>query len=119
MLAQLDTHMQKITRAPCAPRWWKEMKSLINYFSVIPKSSNVRSLPNPNDPFSKTISPSTVATVNAQAGSIVEKHDTMSTNKQSERGPYLHLTPAQKSKLAKEHETRVTKTLRYYAKSSA
>ena len=64
------------------------------------------------------MSPSTIATVNAKVGPIVEKHDTTNVNKESERGPYLHLTPAQKYQVGKRAaETGVTKTLRYYAKN--
>ena len=85
------------------------MKSLLNYFSVVLKSSNVTNLPDPNGLLSKTISPSTIATVNAQVGFIVEKHDTTSANKESQRGPYLHLTPAQKYQVGKAAETGVTK----------
>jgi len=48
------------------------MKSLFNYFSVVPKSSNGRSLPEPNGRLSKAISPSTITAMNAQVGSIVE-----------------------------------------------
>ena len=60
---KLDNHMQKIiARGSRASRSWKEtMKSLLNYFSVVPKSSPV---PDPNGPLSKTMSPSTIATVN-------------------------------------------------------
>ena len=64
------------------------------------------------------MSPSTIATMNAKVAPIVEKHDTMSVNKESERGPYLHLTPAQKYQVGKRAaETGITKTLRYYAKN--
>ena len=114
---KLDNHVQKITaRGSRVLRSWKEtMKSLLNYFSVVSKSSPV---PDPNGPLSKTMSPSTIATVNAKVGPIVEKHDTTNINKESERGPYLHLTPAQKYQVGKRAaETGVTKTLRYYAKN--
>ena len=40
--------------------------------------------------------------MNAKVGPIVEKHDTTSVNKKSERGLYLHLTPAQKYQVVKE-----------------
>ena len=85
------------------------MKSVLNYFSVVLKSSPV---PDHNGPLSKTMSPSTIATVNAKVGPIVEKHDTTNVNKESERGPYLHLIPTQKYQVGKRAaETGVTKTV--------
>ena len=87
-------------------------------FKLFQKSSNDRRLPDPNGPLSKTISPSTIAAMNTQVGYIVEKHDTTSANKESERGPYLHLTAAQKyQEQLKLAVTGVTNTLPYYAKN--
>ena len=85
---KLDSHVQKITTSGSrTSRSWKEtMKSLLNYFSVVPKSSPV---PDPNGPLSKTMSPSIIATVNAKVGPIVEKHDTTNVIKESDPSPKI------------------------------
>ena len=85
---KLDSHVQKITTSGSrTSRSWKEtMKSLLNYFSVVLKSSPV---PDPNGPLSKTMSPSIIATVNAKVGPIVEKHDTTNVIKESDPSPKI------------------------------
>ena len=90
--------------------------SILNYFKPI-KSIDDK-LPDPKGPLNSKIglSSSTIASANSAVRSAMLHSTTSSTS--SSRGPYLHLTPAQKFQIGKRaSEHGVTNTLCYYKKS--
>ena len=74
-------------------------------------------LPDPHGPLSNKVPSEAIAMSNATiTETIMESKEAATTKKK--RGPYLHLTPAQRFQVGKRAaECGVTNTLRYYAKT--
>ena len=96
--------------------------SILNYFQRVKKYSRDQ-LPDPNGPLNTEgkVPSSAIASANiAVQAVLVEKSEatTDSSSVPKSRGPYLHLTPAQKFNIGKKaSEHGVTNTLRYYKRT--
>ena len=101
-----------------------EDMSILQYFSFVKSKSNQAGssssaippevhLPDPHGQLSTKVPPETIVSANANVKEVVMKNEVS----QKKRGPYLHLTPAQRFKVGQRaSEFGVTSTLRYYAK---
>ena len=91
------------------------MSEILKYFHVKKQSLTMTAksetnLPDLSGPLSKIIPSSTIAKVNKKVSSVIEKP--VAAN----RGPYLHVTAAQRYQVGKRAaEFGVTNTLQYYA----
>ena len=98
--------------------------SILRYFSFVKSKSNQAGssssaippevhLPDPYGQLSTKVPPEAIVSANANVKEVVMKNEVS----QKKRGPYLHLTPAQRFKMGQRaSEFGVTITLRYYAK---
>ena len=98
--------------------------SILRYFSFVKSKSNQAGssssaippevhLPDPHGQLSTKVPPEAIVSANANVKEVVMKNEVS----QKKRGPYLHLTPAQRFKVGQRaSEFGVTSTLRYYAK---
>ena len=98
--------------------------SILRYFSFVNSKSHQAGssssaippevhLPDPHGQLSTKVPPEAIVSANANVKEVVMKNEVS----QKKRGPYLHLTPAQRFKVGQRaSEFGVTNTLRYYVK---
>ena len=99
--------------------------SILKYFQPINKKSPRDQLPDPNGPLNtdRKVPSSAIASANIAVQAVLESSETSEAASDSSlgsksRGPYLHLTPAQKFNIGRRaSEHGVTNALRYYRKT--